>query len=71
MFITSQSIQANTFTIKWEYQDMNTDAFVMFGLNEEGESRSIRLKGISPNIDFSFDFQDLYFIRIKPVSYNK
>jgi hypothetical protein len=56
---------ANTFAIKWEYQDMNCDAFAMFSLNEEGKAESIKMKGISPNIDFSFDFQDLDLQRVK------
>jgi CubicO group peptidase (beta-lactamase class C family) len=51
--------KANAFAIKWEYQDMNADAFAIFSLDEEGKAQSIRMKGISPNIDFSFDFQDL------------
>ncbi|NHF61324.1 serine hydrolase [Flavobacteriaceae bacterium TP-CH-4] len=56
--------KANTFAVKWEYQDMNADAFAMFGLDEEGKAQSIKMKGISPNIDFSFDFQDLNLTRI-------
>jgi len=54
-----QYYKANAFVIKWEYQDMNADAFAIFRLDEEGKAQSIRMKGISPNIDFSFDFQDL------------
>ena len=57
--------KANTFVIKWEYQDMNADAFAMFNLDEEGKAQSIRMKGISPNIDFSFDFHDLDLKRIE------
>lgn len=55
---------ANTFAIKWEYQAMNCDALAMFSLDETGKARSIRMKGISPNIDFSFDFQDLDLQRV-------
>jgi hypothetical protein len=55
--------QANTFAIKWEYQDMNADAFTMFNLDENGKAIGIKMKGISPNIDFSFDFHDLDFKR--------
>lgn len=51
--------KANTFAIKWEYQDMPCDAFALFNLDENGKAISIKMKGISPNIDFSFDFQDL------------
>ncbi len=56
---------ANTFAIKWEYQAMNCDAFAMFALDEKGKAQSIKMKGISPNIDFSFDFHDLDLKRIK------
>lgn len=56
--------KANTFAVKWEYQDMNADAFTMFSLDEEGKAQSIKMKGISPNIDFSFDFHDLDLIRV-------
>jgi CubicO group peptidase (beta-lactamase class C family) len=60
-----QFYRANTFAIKWEYQDMNCDAFVMFSLDEEGKAQSIKMKGISPDMDFSFDFQDLDLQRVK------
>jgi CubicO group peptidase (beta-lactamase class C family) len=55
---------ANTFAIKWEYQAMNCDVLAMFSLDETGKAQSIKMKGISPNIDFSFDFQDLDLKRI-------
>ena len=57
--------KANSFAIRWEYQDMNADAFAIFSLDEEGRAQSIRMKGISPNIDFSFDFQDLDLRRVR------
>ncbi len=56
---------ANTFAIKWDYQAMNCDAFAMFSLDETGKAQSIKMKGISPNIDFSFDFQDLDLKRVQ------
>ena len=58
--------QANTYAIKWEYQDMNCDAFAMFQLDEHGRGTGIKMKGISPNIDFSFDFQHLDLKRVSP-----
>ena len=58
--------QANTFVIEWEYNDMECDAFAMFRLDENGFATSIKLKGISPLIDFSFDFHDLNLKRINP-----
>ncbi|MFT5724794.1 MAG: CubicO group peptidase (beta-lactamase class C family) [Bacteroidia bacterium] len=51
--------KANTFAIKWTYRDMDCDAFAIFSLDENGKAQAIEMKGISPNIDFSFDFQDL------------
>jgi CubicO group peptidase (beta-lactamase class C family) len=56
---------ANAFAIKWEYQAMNCDALAMFSLDENGRAQSIKMKGISPNIDFSFDFHDLDLRRIE------
>ncbi|TDQ23893.1 serine hydrolase [Tenacibaculum caenipelagi] len=57
--------KATTFAIKWEYTDMNADAFATFNLDEEGKAMGIKMKGISPNIDFSFDFQDLNLKRVE------
>ena len=59
-----QFYKATTFAIKWEYQADNADAFAIFSLDEEGKAQSIKMKGISPDIDFSFDFQDLDLQRI-------
>ncbi|MDY7394656.1 serine hydrolase [Aureibaculum sp. 2210JD6-5] len=56
--------QANTFAIKWDYQDMPADALAMFTLDENGKAIAIKMKGISPNIDFSYDFQDLDLRRV-------
>jgi len=57
--------KANTFVVKWDYRDMNADAFLMFCLDEDGNAVGFKMKGISPEIDFSFDFQDLNFIKLK------
>ncbi|MGJ5640796.1 serine hydrolase [Formosa sp. S-31] len=57
--------KANTFVCKWSDSYMvDADAFVMFSLDENGLAQSIKMKGISPAIDFSFDFQDLDLQRI-------
>ena len=57
--------KATTFAIKWNYEGMQCDAFATFSLNHEGKAIGIKMKGISPNIDFSFDFQDLDLKRVK------
>ena len=51
--------KGNTFAVKWDYRDMECDAFAIFTLDEEGVPNGFTMKGISPTIDFSFDFQDL------------
>ncbi len=51
--------KANAFAIKWENRELDADAFAIFSLDEEGLAERIRMKGIAPDIDFSYDFQDL------------
>lgn len=57
--------QDSTYIVKWDYQDMNADAFVTFELNNNKSPLGFSLKGISPNIDFSFDFDDLNIVKVK------
>jgi len=57
--------KANSFAIKWTQPYMEADAFAIFNLDEEGKAESIRMKGISPDIDFSYDFQDLDLRRVE------
>ena len=57
--------KANSFVVKWDNPSIvDADAFVMFQLDEEGKAQAIKMKGISPAIDFSFDFQDLDLKRV-------
>ncbi|RLD90576.1 MAG: serine hydrolase, partial [Bacteroidetes bacterium] len=56
--------KANAFVIKWEDRELDADAFAIFRLDEEGRAQGIRMKGISPDIDFSYDFQDLDLLRL-------
>jgi CubicO group peptidase (beta-lactamase class C family) len=57
--------KANAFAIRWEKREMDADAFAIFSLDEEGQAQTITMKGISPDIDFSYDFQDLKLQRVK------
>jgi CubicO group peptidase (beta-lactamase class C family) len=57
--------KANAFAVRWEHREMDADAFAIFSLDEEGVAQTIAMKGISPDIDFSYDFQDLNFERTK------
>jgi hypothetical protein len=44
---------------------MNADTFVKFEMSEQLKPTGFSLEGISPNIDFSFDFDDLDIKRVK------
>ena len=57
--------KANTFIVKWEDRSMDADAYVLFETDREGIPVSIKMDAISPLTDFSFDFQDLDFSRVK------
>ena len=57
--------KANTFAIKWDFRDMECNAFASFMLDQEGKASGFTMKGISPSIDFSFDFQHLKLQRVK------
>jgi len=57
--------KANTFVVKWTDRSMDADSFVLFELDYEGIPSGIKMKAISPITDFSYDFHDLNFYRIK------
>jgi hypothetical protein len=44
---------------------MDADAFIIFSTDMDGKPSGIKMNAISPLTDFSFDFQDLDFKRIK------
>lgn len=60
-----QFYEDKTFAIKWEYQDMDCDAFATFSFEDSPVAQGIKMKGISPDIDFSFDFHDLDLRRVQ------
>ena len=55
----------NTFTVKWNNRSFNADAFLLFEMEETGKSTRLKMKPISDLTDFSYDFQDLDFIRVR------
>jgi hypothetical protein len=52
--------KANTFVVKWHDRSMKADAYVMFNLDENAKAIGFKMKAISPETDFSFDFQDSF-----------
>ena len=57
--------KANTYAVKWKDRSMDADAFILFQLDIEGKVSGFTMKAISPLTDFSYDFHDLNFTRIK------
>lgn len=57
--------KGNTFLAKWTDRSLDADAFIMFSLDYEGNPSGIKMNPISPLTDFSYDFQDLEFKRLK------
>ncbi|HQG45492.1 MAG TPA: serine hydrolase, partial [bacterium] len=53
----------NTFVVRWDDRTLDADAFAIFTLDTEGKPAAMTMKAISPLTDFSFDFQDLDFVR--------
>lgn len=56
--------KGNTFVAKWNDRSMDADTYVQFSLDKEGNGAGIKMNAISPLTDFSFDFQDLDFVRV-------
>jgi len=51
--------QYDTFLVRWRDRELRADAFLTFALDAEGAIDRISMKPASPEVDFSFDFQDL------------
>lgn len=58
-------LSADTFAVRWTYRDMDADVYAIFSEAEEGIYEAVALRGISPLIDFSFDFHHLVLRRPK------
>jgi len=56
--------QQDTFVVRWRDRELRADAYVTFDLNPDGSVEQAKMKPASPDVDFSYDFQDLL---LKPV----
>jgi len=54
----------DTFIVRWRDRELRADAYVTFALNPDGTIDQAKMRAVSPETDFSFDFQDLL---LKPV----
>src|SRR5690606_21462996 len=53
----------NTYVVKWDNAYLHADAFV-FVQTENGKITGLKMEPISPLTDFSYDFQDLDFVKV-------
>jgi hypothetical protein len=51
--------QHDTFIARWRDRELRADAFVTFALHPDGSIERATMQAVSPDTDFSFDFQDL------------
>jgi len=56
--------QYDTFVARWFDRELRADAYVTFVLNHDGSISEARMLPFSPDVDFSYDYQDLL---LKPV----
>jgi len=51
--------QYDTFIVRWRDRELRADAYVIFALDADGSVDQIKMRAVSPETDFSFDFHDL------------
>jgi CubicO group peptidase (beta-lactamase class C family) len=57
--------QHDTFIVRWKERNFNADAYVTFSLNPDGSIERMKMKAVSTETDFSYDFHDLTFVPVK------
>jgi hypothetical protein len=61
-----QVMKGNVFVVRWDDRSLKADALVNFRTGLDGAVSGMTMAPLSPTVDFSFDFQDLDFSRVKP-----
>ena len=57
--------QHDTFVARWRDRELRADAYVAFALKPDGSVDTVKMSAVSPQTDFSFDFQDLLLIPVQ------
>ena len=52
-------IESGNGVVRWRDRELRADAYVTFSLTPGGSVSEARMAPASPDVDFSFDFQDL------------
>ena len=60
-----EHFQHDTFIVRWKERNFNADAYVTFSLDHDGSVERVRMKPVSTETDFSYDFQDLLLVPVK------
>jgi CubicO group peptidase (beta-lactamase class C family) len=62
---TLEHWQHDTFVARWTDRELRADAFVTFALHPDGSIDTVKMRAVSPETDFSYDFQDLLLRRLR------
>jgi CubicO group peptidase (beta-lactamase class C family) len=54
-----EHFQYDTFIARWEDRSLHADAYASFIIGADGSVEAIRMRALSPDTDFSFDFHHL------------
>ena len=60
-----EQIGEQQFVVRWIDRSVDADAIIQYGLDEHGKVSTMTMQAESEFADFSFDFQDLNFSRIR------
>jgi len=60
-----EHVQHDTFIVRWKERNFNADAYVTFSLDHDGSIERMKMKPVSTETDFSYDFEDLSFIPVR------
>jgi len=63
---TLEHWQHDTFIARWTDRELRADAYVTFALDPDGSIDQVKLRAVSADTDFSFDFQDLLLKPARP-----
>jgi CubicO group peptidase (beta-lactamase class C family) len=55
----------NLFVVHWQDRSLNADAYVRFATDYSGRVSGFTMQAVSASTDFSYDFQDLEFSRVR------
>ena len=60
-----EHFQHDTFIVRWKERNFNADAYATFSLDHDGSIDHVKMKAVSEETDFSYDFHDLLFTPLK------